>query len=60
MIQSLDLTYYVVIQLQLLKTVQALQVVDFNNIFVRQRQMSELPERSVVFSENLVFTVILN
>jgi hypothetical protein len=60
MIQSLDLTNYVVIQLQFLKSVKALEIIDFNNVFERQLEVSEFPKWSVIFSKNFVFTVVLN
>jgi hypothetical protein len=60
MVQSLHLTYDIVIQLQSLKAVKTLEVVDLNDVFVGEGEMGELPQGGVVFPEDLVLAVILN
>ena len=60
MIESPNFTNDIIVQLQFLKTVKALQVVDLNDVFVGQREMVELPERCVILPKDLVLTVILN
>ena len=60
MIESPNFTNDIIVQLQFLKTVKALQVVDLNDVFVGQREMVELPERCVILPKDLVLAVILN
>jgi hypothetical protein len=59
-VQALDLADNVVIQLQTLEFVQAQQVVYLHDIFVAERQVSQLPQRHLVLVEDAVLPVVLN
>jgi hypothetical protein len=59
-VKILDLGNDVVVKLQNRKFRESCQVVDLNNVFIRECQVVQLPQRHVIFVKDFVLLVVLN